>query len=140
MNHPFTIKERLEREAKTQKAAIESGEERLEKKSVELTAREEEVAALNSDLSRLKKVNEKLKKNLKETRLTLSKCQVGGSDSHLWSQFSSKSTLALKSIVVNCHSGRHRDADGGVQGAEARLGGEERGHRRCRWDHREATV
>ena len=72
----------MEREAKTQKAAIESGEERLENKTVELSAREEETAKLNSDLSRQKKVNEKLKKNLKETRLTLSKCQVGAVQIH----------------------------------------------------------
>ena len=52
-------------------------EEKLSVKTAELLAREEEIAALREDVAKQKRVDERLRKNLKETRAELSKCQDG---------------------------------------------------------------
>lgn len=75
LNREMRRKERSEREVKSLRAANDQAEERLVVKTVELSAKEEGIAALREDVSRQKRVDEKLKKNLRDMKVTLSKHQ-----------------------------------------------------------------
>ena len=68
-------KERLEREGKSLRTENDLAGERLGVNTVELSAKEEEIAALKEGVARQKRADEKLKKNLRDMEATLSKYQ-----------------------------------------------------------------